>query len=129
MNSENSLHARFKVLDKYRISGGPFKTNAGDPFGAFFIPMRLGRPTLKVICSPFDDGEWQHVSVSLPKTTPSWEQMCVVKNLFWGEDETVIQFHPKKSEYVNNCGQCLHLWRKRFHEHELPPSILVGIKQ
>ena len=54
--------------------------------------------------------------------------MCFVKNLFWGEDETVVQFHPPKSEYVNNHPYCLHLWRNTRTGYKLPPSILVGIK-
>ena len=53
--------------------------------------------------------------------------MCFVKDLFWDETETVIQFHPPRSEYVNNHNFCLHLWRHK-EGHRLPPSILVGLK-
>lgn len=71
--------------------------------------------------------EWEHVSVSLPHRCPTWDEMVFVKDLFWNEDETVIQFHPKKSEYVNNMPYCLHLW-KPLKELELPPSLCVGLK-
>lgn len=71
---------------------------------------------------------WEHVSVSLPSRSPTWEEMCLIKNLFWGEDETVIQYHPPKSEYVNNHQYCLHLWKPIGKTIETPPSILVGIK-
>jgi hypothetical protein len=53
--------------------------------------------------------------------------MCFVKSLFWDDEETVIQFHPAVSAYVNNHSHCLHLWKPPF-DMPLPPSILVGIK-
>jgi hypothetical protein len=64
---------------------------------------------------------WEHVSVSLRNRTPTWEEMSFVKNLFWKDDETVIQFHPKKSEYINRHPYVLHLWRKIGQDYELPP--------
>lgn len=33
------------------------------------------------------------------------------KDMFFKEDEIVVQYHPAKSEYVNNMPNCLHLWR------------------
>lgn len=115
-------------LEKYRMTHGPYKTNKGDLFGAFTIPTKNGF-FLRVICSPFDGlKEWEHVSVSLPNRCPTWDEMCKIKDLFWGEDVSVIQFHPKKSEYVNNHPFCLHLWRNIKNEVVLPPSILVGVK-
>lgn len=40
-------------------------------------------------------GGWEHVSVSLSNRCPTWEEMCMVKDIFWGEDECVIQFRPR----------------------------------
>jgi hypothetical protein len=48
--------------------------------------------------------------------------------LFWDGEEVVIQFHPPKSEYVNNHLGCLHLWHPTRDKIPLPDSILVGIK-
>lgn len=74
----------------------------------------------------WSNGEgWEHVSVSFPRRTPTWEEMCKVKDLFWNEDETVVQFHPKKSEYVNIHPYCLHLWRKKGSDAELPEKKLI----
>lgn len=70
-------------------------------------------------------GGWEHVSVSYEKRTPTWEEMCRIKDMFWNENETVVQYHPKKSEYVNCCETCLHLWRKCGQDFELPPQIFV----
>jgi hypothetical protein len=68
---------------------------------------------------------WEHVSVSKRNWTPTWQEMEAVKQLFWGDRETVIQFHPKKSEYVNIHKNCLHLWKKTGFEFQLPPQELV----
>ena len=75
------------------------------------------------------DGGWDHVSVSPFKhrITPSWDDMCKIKEIFFNDDETVIQIHPAKTEYVNNMENCLHLWRYQG-EMPLPPSWMVGVK-
>ena len=74
---------------------------------------------------------WEHVSVAPFKSrvVPSWDDMCKVKSWFWNDDEEVIQIHPKAEQYVNNKGNCLHLWRCTYKEMVLPPSCLVGIKK
>lgn len=69
---------------------------------------------------------WEHVSVSCPGAVPSWSAMSFVKNLFWGEEETVVQFHPKKSAYINIHAFCLHLWKLANHDCLLPPKELIG---
>lgn len=68
---------------------------------------------------------WDHVSVSYRRRTPTWEEMSKIKDIFFNEEETVVQFHPKKSEYKNLCETCLHLWRKQGEEYELPPRAFV----
>ena len=74
-------------------------------------------------------GGWEHVSVC-PKngTMPRWDDMCLIKDLFWDEEDCVIQYHPPKSEYVNNVPNCLHLWRPIGLTIPMPPSIFTGIK-
>ncbi len=54
--------------------------------------------------------------------------MCFIKDLFWDEDDVVVQYHPAKSDYVNNHQYTLHLWRPTEGEMPTPPSIMVGIK-
>jgi len=68
---------------------------------------------------------WEHVSVSYPMRCPTWEEMCFIKNIFWDEKETVIQFHPKKTNYVNTHKYCLHLWKPLKEEIQLPPTMCV----
>lgn len=73
---------------------------------------------------------WEHVSVCpLNGTMPTWDDMCFIKDMFWYDEDCVIQYHPPKSEYVNNMPNCLHLWKPIGKEVPLPPSILTGIKR
>lgn len=75
-------------------------------------------------------GGWDHVSVSPYKHsyTPSWAEMCRIKEMFFRDDEVVVQYHPAKSEYVNNMPNCLHLWRPQDDVLPTPPSIFVGVR-
>ena len=75
-------------------------------------------------------GGWEHASVAPLKRayTPTWDDMCWLKNLIWQEEEAVIEIHPPKSQYVNNMGNCLHLWRCTYKEMILPPSCFVGYR-
>lgn len=74
---------------------------------------------------------WDHVSVSPAKSnyTPTWDDMCAVKDVFFKDDEAVIQIHPPKSEYINLKENCLHLWRRNDADMVLPPSWMVGLKE
>lgn len=75
-------------------------------------------------------GGWEHVSVCPYKKriVPSWDDMCTIKDIFWNDNECVVQYHPPKSEYVNNLENCLHLWRPINKSMPVPPSIMVGIR-
>ena len=71
---------------------------------------------------------WEHLSVSLARKCPTWEQMCFMKDQFWNDDEVCYQLHPKKEDYVNNCEYCLHIWKPIDQEIPTPPRIMVGVK-
>ena len=101
--------------EKHPILGGsPGGVNWG-----FFIVGELC-----VIAS--DQMGWDHVSISHKERPPTWDEMHKIKRLWFDDEETVVQFHPKSSEYVNACPTCLHLWRRQDSDHELPPMFLVG---
>lgn len=72
---------------------------------------------------------WDHVSVSTRNRCPSWDEMCIIKDVFFHPYEAVMQLHPPESEYVNNHPYCLHLWRPQEQPIPLPPSIMVGFKE
>ena len=123
----------FSVPERYRLRHGP----QGSDFtegnnGAFIIPPRIADRGLFVIAS--DGMGWEHVSVhaAMPNgksRIPVWDEMNYIKDLFWGDEDVVMQLHPKKSEYVNNHPSVLHLWRPTDREIPTPPSITVGIKE
>lgn len=60
-----------------------------------------------------DDGVWEHISVQMrnQKRCPTWDEMCEIKDMFFGPEEVCIQYHPAKSNYINIQEYCLHIWR------------------
>ena len=93
--------------------------------GIISMPLWKG----SIVCSW--GGGWEHCSVSPSKKniTPSWDDMCLIKDLIFNENESVIQIHPPRNEYVNNMPKCLHLWRYTDGPMILPPSFMVGLRQ
>ena len=70
---------------------------------------------------------WEHCSVTVNRSmTPNWEIMCKVKEVFWDDEDCVIQYHPPKSQYINMHEYCLHLWKPIALEIPVPDPILVG---
>ena len=108
-----------------------FPHKKGDPYGWFVIPSphfpNKRRYDLFVMVAPTDE-EWQHISVSSRMGCPDWDEMCLIKNLFFDEDEVVVQFHPAKKDYINFAENCLHLWRWTKGNFPTPSNILVGPK-
>jgi len=114
----------FHVPEKFRMVKGHMATNESHGNnGIFFVPMRPGMTPLRTIAS--DSKGWEHVSVSLPARCPVWEEMCFIKELFWDDEDCVLQYHPPKSEYVNDHPYCLHLWRPIGIVLPLPDKIMV----
>jgi hypothetical protein len=116
----------FKVPEKFRIKTGRLASNeAFGNNGAFSVTLKNAQ---KVFAIASDQMGWEHVSVSRTDRCLTWEEMCQVKDMFWGDDESVMQIHPPKSEYINNHQFCLHLWRPVDQVIPMPPSIMVGVK-
>lgn len=90
--------------------------------GAFKIPFE-GRD-LHVIASFGMD--WDHVSVSLPSRCPNWREMSYVKDLFWDENEVVMQLHVAKKDHINVHPYCLHLWKPHNEIIPTPPGFMVA---
>lgn len=113
MKSEKDIfeNTRLRVIQKGKDGG----------YGEIYFPAQ--KEPMLVVWS--FGGGWDHVSVSYRKRTPSWDEMCKVKDMFFNDDETVVQYHPKKSEYVNTHEHCLHLWKKQGVEFELPKKEFV----
>lgn len=116
-------------LIRYKVNG---PLNQVD--GAYQLPHpKIKDYTIQVIAS--SGLGWEHVSITLRdnkkgkfvERTPTWQEMCYLKDMFWSDDETVVQYHPPKSDYVNNHPYCLHLWRPTDIELPRPHKSLVGI--
>lgn len=126
------MKADWSKMEPFRLQTGQFASKPGDRFG-FFVTQRGGRQVRAMV----DDGEetgWEHVSVSVlykndrGKITypmPTWDEMCILKNAFWGPEECVVQYHPPEEDYVNIAVNCLHLWKQRGAEFPMPPKICV----
>lgn len=93
-----------EIKKKVLMSRNPFSEMSG------YINLKSGRQ-VTFVAGRNEEGN-EHVSVSYHgmKKLPTWEEMCEVKDIFWNEEEEVVQIHPKHSQYVN-IGEVLHLWR------------------
>ena len=103
----------------------PLTLDPGDDRnGAFMMRVPTGRRLYILASSGMG---WDHVSVSVVDSneTPTWEEMCFVKDFFFEPEEMVIQYHPARSQYVNFHEGCLHLWRPQHEAVPVPPIIMV----
>ena len=114
------------TLNKYRLRDQELKLYGcnGDSGNGCFKVYVSGR-SFYVIAS--NGGGWEHVSVHTAnqKRCPTWDEMCAIKDMFFEPEEECVQFHPKKSEYVNVHGYCLHLWRCTSQEMPRPATAMV----
>lgn len=134
-----------KTVERGRnLSCSVAKHKAGDPFGNFLFELRGegGKRALAVVvassAAPEHEMKWDHVSVHMRyqvqrgrkmvtrMRTPTWGEMCHIKDLFFAPDEEVIQFHPKKEDYVNLYEHILHLWKPQG-DLVLPTPPLVAV--
>ena len=129
MNLEVLIDMKLTPPNLYRQKGpdmGPWdSTDADGMNGAFSIPLRIG---VVANCIVSDGMGWEHVSIHInekgKQRTPTWNEMCQVKEFFWKDDEVVVQYHPAKDNYVNLHPHVLHLWR-RPEGFPTPPKIMV----
>lgn len=109
-------------LDEFRIT---LHGEKGDSSNGCF-DLKIKGEKYFVIAS--NGAGWEHVSISHEHKIPSWSTMCILKDMFFHDEEAVMQLHPPKREYVNNFPNCLHLWKPIKKEIPLPNSLLVGFK-
>ena len=120
-----------------KTTGVEIKKEGKDGFGGSVYPVEYknGKVKIKkdynsVLHFIFSNGcGFEHLSVSTPARTPTWDEMCKMKEIFWKDDEVCMQIHPKKEEYVNNHNYCLHIWKPIDKEIPMPPSVMVGIRK
>ena len=125
----------FKAPKKYRQIKNirpEFITNESHGNNGLFL---VKKNSLFYYCLISDGMNWDHVSISITKKTGvpikrtcTWEEMCMIKDIFWDKEDTVIQIHPPEKEYVNKHEYVLHLWKMQGVDFPLPNSLMVGIK-
>lgn len=120
----------FHLPEEFRVQLKGMDNSLPDA-GAFVVVIQTKISKTKLFCIASSGMGWEHVSVSVEqaKRCPVWDEMCAVKDLFWDEEDCVVQYHPPKSDYVSNHPFVLHLWRPVGVDMIRPPAILVGIKQ
>lgn len=117
-----------KMPERFRDSEKEMRVykTAGDATCGLFT---MAGPKSRVLaCIASSGGGWEHVSVHLYRDltkVPTWQEMCFVKGLFWDDEDCVVQYHPRKSEYVNMHQGVLHLWRPTEVEMPRPPKGMV----
>jgi hypothetical protein len=119
-----------EVLEHGRVADGPWGSTAAlGNNGIFRVRHPQTGKRIRMLAS--NGGGWEHVSVSIEGASrcPSWEEMCWVKEQFWGPDEWVVQFHPSEAEYVNCHPFTLHLWKPLGLPLPIPPASFVGPKK
>jgi hypothetical protein len=115
-----------------RLHARLHSTNADGCNGIFRLSSP--EPGWMLACMVSDGERWEHVSVhayrdARRKTTtrvPNWREMCFVKDVFWEDEDVVMQLHPRRSQYVNAHPHVLHLWRPTAATIPEPPAVLVG---
>lgn len=116
----------FHVPEKYRFYKPGDKYHSTPAYGnngKFFIP----RKKIILQCMASDGEGWEHVSVSTAKRCPNWPEMCFIKELFWDDEDLVVQYHPAKSNYINVHPHCLHLWRPVYLDVQIPVPPLIMV--
>ena len=78
-----------------------------------------------LFCVYSNGGGWDHVSVSLQNRCPTWDEMCVIKDIFFEKDECCVEYHPVEKHYVNLHPYCLHIWRPQNIDLPTPPVAFV----
>lgn len=116
----------FNVPEEHRIVTGSYGSNPNSGNnGAFSVPVPSRKKERFMVIASDGQG-WEHVSVSHKNRTPTWEEMCHIKDMFWDEDDVVVQFHPAKNEYINLHENCLHLWKPIKIPLPTPDKALLG---
>lgn len=112
------------LMDAESLNLMDAKSKYGDDYGDFIIPFR-GIILICIVSAGDRDVPWEHVSVSLKNRCPNWYELQFIKEIFWDDDETVMQLHVSKKLHISIHPHVLHLWRPIGQEIPLPPAIAV----
>lgn len=104
----------------------------GDEYNGAFVIDRYKNGEFYLVVAASGEG-WDHVSVSLHrknganiKKCPSFEEMMMIKEKTFEDNEIVFQIHPKEEDYINTHPFCLHLWKPCNYDINVPPLNLMN---
>lgn len=100
-------------------------TSPSSEWGKFHITLPSGDICLAIADNDIFNKGWEHVSVSLDDRCLTWDEMCIIKDIFFYDTEEAMQLHPAKENYINISPYCLHIWRPKELAIPLPPKGLV----
>ena len=116
------------VLNQFRQS---LMWNHGDSGSGFFIIPRNNNTFYQVVAS--SGSGWDHVSVCLLdrkgnfiERTVTWDEMCLVKEMLFNDDEAVIEIHTSDEFEMYEKDYTIDLWKPLNKEMPLPNPDLVG---
>lgn len=115
---------KLRRVERHRITKGEFASNETSGWNGYFMVPLDG----EIYFVRISDGlGWRHLSVSNAqhKVLPPWQAMCRLKDMFFGDESWVVQYHPAKEDYVNDHPFTLHLWEPLNEELPKPPVFLV----
>ena len=125
----------FKAPEKYRWKDHPIAPSSEiDGSNGFFLIPHFRINNYEFRCLMSNGAGWEHCSITVARIgkpadrTPTWAEMCWLKDLFWDKADCVMQLHPPESEHISTHNFCLHLWRPINEKIPTPTSIMVGRK-
>lgn len=114
----------FKAPECYRVTQGVLATDRGHGNnGAFLIPA-TGHPAA-VIAS--DQDGWEMVSIAHCERPLTLAEVDAIRDLFWSQDDVVIQFHFPHQDRKGQHRYAVKLWRRAGQDAQLPPRHLLGV--
>lgn len=98
-------------------------------FNLVYVNKKNRRKIKLYVCAS-DGLGWEHVSVSVlnKQRSPTWDEMCFIKSIFWEKSDMVIQYHPIEEDYVSFHEYCLHMWRPINQTIPAPNALMVAPK-
>lgn len=110
--------------NRWRVRTGEFASDETAGFnGHFLVPLEGELWFVRIS----DHYGWRHLSVSNAQKSqiPPWNVMCRLKDSFFGDDSWAVQYHPAKSDHVNDHAGVLHLWEPLEDKLPQPPVFLI----
>jgi len=120
------MRHRTEILTRIRAAKGRVLEDAGIDWLSCLLPGHKNGRSLN--CVAAWRGGWDRVRVLTAQPgAPTWADMCIVKDVFFGENETVIQVHPPDTHpaHLKRSAVRLVLWRPQMGGIPLPPATVA----